>query len=185
MHVTPMRLRTSARISPRLPSGQVRRLIALYQAASAGRFQFRAEIASLAGTAEGTDHGAEIDALVAKIDALDQCLAAAELVGELALQTAEGGLRVGLTALRGNLHSITTATGRGIGGRRRRHPGRRRGGALWRRRPGWRRRLPPMPRPVAVVMLCRFPRSAVRPTRRPPSAVCRASSPTNSAAARH
>src|SRR5665647_97596 len=104
-----MRVPPSARISPRPGPGQVCLLILLDDAAAAGSLQAAAQLAGLAATGEGPDHGAEIDALGAEIDPVDQRLLAAELARILGLQAVERGLRVGLATLRRDLHRVAAA----------------------------------------------------------------------------
>src|SRR5262245_26179558 len=90
-----------------------------------------AELARLLRRGERTHHGPIDHAFAAQIGAANNGLPAAELIGELGLQGAEGGLCITLALLRGELHDETARRARTLG----RRPRCRAGG---RRSPGWR-----------------------------------------------
>src|ERR1700694_4831399 len=93
--------------------------ILLDDALAAGGLQTAAELVGIARGPERPHHGAVIDTLRAEIDAPTERLAVPELPGKLGLQAAEGGLRVSLAPLRGDLDHIAAAR---RGGRNRGKP---------------------------------------------------------------
>ena len=92
------------------------------------RAQGLTEFVGLVAAGEGTDLGAVIDALVAKVRLLDRCLVAAEQVRILGLQRLPRAERIALGPLGSHLHHIGAGRrGRGRRACRRIRRGRRRG----------------------------------------------------------
>ena len=81
-------------------------LIPLDEALTAGRLKARTELPCLAGVSEGSDHRPVKSSLGSKVDLVDLRLTPSKLVRVLGLQAPEGGLSLGFTSLRRNLHEI-------------------------------------------------------------------------------